>query len=103
VALDFQRNQIVALYGCMKEEQDKATKEARKCAVAKERSVHVLHFNVFDLHSTRTSRCQILQDELDVLRESEAGFALGSLSVLFCLECALSTVNNSQSQHVFCK
>jgi hypothetical protein len=38
VALDFQRNQIVALYGCMKEEQDKATKEARKCAVAKERS-----------------------------------------------------------------
>ena len=74
--MDFQRNQIVALYGCMKEEQDKATKEARKCAVAKERPVHALHFNVFDLHSTRMSRCQILQDELDVLRESEAGFAL---------------------------
>ena len=87
----------------MKEEQDKATKEARKCAVAKERSVQALHFDVFDLHSTRMSRCQILQDELDVLRESEAGFALGSSSVLFCLECALSMVNNSQSQHMFCK
>jgi hypothetical protein len=43
------------------------------------------------------SRCQILQDELDVLRESEPGFALGCLSVLFCLEFGLSLVQNSQS------
>jgi hypothetical protein len=43
------------------------------------------------------SRCQILQDELDVLRESEPGFALGCLSVLFWLEFGLSLVQNSQS------
>ncbi len=79
VALDFQRNQIVALYGCMKEEQDKAAKEARKSAVAKERCMR--YISLF-LRCTQLARAGARYCRTSLMCSGK----VRSFSRLFCLE-----------------